>query len=100
MPMAGQARGPGAGDLTASFRRATGSPNPAYDGSVPPGRRPLPVEALDHATGYLMPAVVIRALVACGRDAPVADARVSLARTAELLAAHPQDNAIAANPAR
>lgn len=52
---------------------------------------PLPVQALDHATGYLMAAAVIRSLVACERDEPVADAQLSLARTAELLAARHQD---------
>jgi crotonobetainyl-CoA:carnitine CoA-transferase CaiB-like acyl-CoA transferase len=54
---------------------------------------PLPVQALDHATGYLMAAAVIRAILACERDEPVADARLSLARTAELLAAHLQEDA-------
>ena len=54
---------------------------------------PLPVQALDHATGYLMAAAVLRALLACERDEPVADARLSLARTAELLAVYPQEDA-------
>lgn len=53
---------------------------------------PLPVQALDHATGYLMAAAAIRALVACERDEPVCDARLSLARTAELLAARLQES--------
>ncbi|AZF44107.1 CoA transferase, CAIB/BAIF family [Pseudomonas sp. R1-43-08] len=46
---------------------------------------PLPVQALDHATGYLMAASAIRALterLACGRGG---SARLSLARTAKLL---------------
>ncbi len=54
---------------------------------------PLPVQALDHATGYLMAAAVIRALVASEREEPVSDAKLSLARTAELLAAHQQEDA-------
>ena len=54
---------------------------------------PLPVQALDHATGYLMAAAVLRALVACEREEPVSDAKLSLARTAELLAAHQQQDA-------
>lgn len=47
---------------------------------------PLPVQALDHATGYLMAAAAIRAL----RGGP-SRARVSLARTAALLIEHPGD---------
>lgn len=58
---------------------------------------PLPVQALDHATGYLMAAAVLRALVACAREEPVSDARLSLARTADLLAEHQQENAEAVN---
>lgn len=52
---------------------------------------PLPVQALDHATGYLMAAAAIRAVVACECDEPVSDAQLSLARTAELLAARHQE---------
>lgn len=48
--------------------------------------RPLPVQALDHATGYLMAAAVVRAL----RSGP-RRARLSLARTAALLVEHPGD---------
>ncbi|WP_424977945.1 CoA transferase [Leisingera sp. S232] len=47
---------------------------------------PLPVQALDHATGYLMAAAVLSALNAAAQGAPVPLARLSLARTAELLA--------------
>ena len=46
---------------------------------------PLPLQALDHATGYLMAASAIRALserLASGRGG---SARLSLARTAKLL---------------
>jgi crotonobetainyl-CoA:carnitine CoA-transferase CaiB-like acyl-CoA transferase len=43
---------------------------------------PLPVQALDHATGYLMAAAAIRGLVARLRDGRTITARLSLARTA------------------
>ena len=46
---------------------------------------PLPVQALDHATGYLMAAAALRALRVCARDGRVLRARLSLARTAALL---------------
>lgn len=48
---------------------------------------PLPVQALDHATGYLMAAAVLRALRLASRTGTIATAELSLARTAELLAA-------------
>ncbi|MFY0308728.1 CoA transferase [Leisingera sp. D0M16] len=47
---------------------------------------PLPVQALDHATGYLMAAAVLSALTAAARREEVPSAYLSLARTAELLA--------------
>ncbi len=47
---------------------------------------PLPVQALDHATGYLMAAAVLRALTLRQREGRVLSARLSLARTAHLLA--------------
>jgi hypothetical protein len=46
---------------------------------------PLPVQALDHATGYLMAAAVVRALIARLSDGRIMQARLSLARTARLL---------------
>jgi len=46
---------------------------------------PLPVQALDHATGYLMAAATLSALTSAAMGQPVADAQLSLARTAELL---------------
>ncbi len=51
---------------------------------------PLPVQALDHGTGHLMAAAVLRglALRAGGR---AVSARLSLARTGEALALHPGD---------
>lgn len=47
---------------------------------------PLPVQALDHATGYLMAAAVLRALALRQQEGRVLSARLSLARTAHLLA--------------
>jgi crotonobetainyl-CoA:carnitine CoA-transferase CaiB-like acyl-CoA transferase len=46
---------------------------------------PLPVQALDHATGYMMAAAVIWALIRRQKGEGVATARLSLARTAKLL---------------
>lgn len=46
---------------------------------------PLPVQALDHATGYLMAASAIRALTERLRTGHGSSARLSLARTAKLL---------------
>ncbi|MDH0645673.1 CoA transferase [Pseudomonas sp. GD03858] len=46
---------------------------------------PLPVQALDHATGYLMAAEVIRALTERLRSGEACQSRLSLARTAKLL---------------
>lgn len=49
---------------------------------------PLPVQALDHATGYLMAAAAIRGLIARRRDNRAITAKLSLARTALLLTDH------------
>jgi crotonobetainyl-CoA:carnitine CoA-transferase CaiB-like acyl-CoA transferase len=49
---------------------------------------PLPVQALDHATGYLMAAAVARALRR-RLDGEIGSARLSLARTAALLQGMP-----------
>lgn len=46
---------------------------------------PLPVQALDHATGYLMAAAAVRGLLLRRDHGLVATARLSLARTAVLL---------------
>jgi hypothetical protein len=51
---------------------------------------PLPVQALDHATGYLMAAAAIIAITKAIAGNGCAHARLSLARTAELLISHPQ----------
>lgn len=56
---------------------------------------PLPVQALDHATGYLMAAAVVRALIARLADGCARQARLSLARTATLLTDAPPRTAIA-----
>ncbi|OIQ31780.1 MAG: acyl-CoA transferase [Alphaproteobacteria bacterium MedPE-SWcel] len=54
------------------------------------GPAPLPVQALDHATGYLMAASVLNALSAAATGEPVCCARLSLARMAEELASLPR----------
>ncbi len=46
---------------------------------------PLPVQALDHATGYLLAAVAVRGLTERFRDGAGVEARTSLARVAALL---------------
>ena len=46
---------------------------------------PLPVQALDHATGYLMAAAILRALRVRASTGRSLQARLSLARTAQLL---------------
>jgi crotonobetainyl-CoA:carnitine CoA-transferase CaiB-like acyl-CoA transferase len=51
---------------------------------------PLPVQALDHATGYLMAAAVIRALVWRVTDHVASSARLSLARVAHSLVELPR----------
>lgn len=48
----------------------------------------LPVQALDHATGYLIAAAAVRAVAARMRQSGPVVARLSLARTAELLCDH------------
>jgi len=48
---------------------------------------PLPVQALDHATGYLMASAAIRALALRSATGRIVGARLSLARTAALLTA-------------
>lgn len=49
---------------------------------------PLPVQALDHATGYFMAAAAVRGLLARASDGVAFTARLSLARTALLLMSH------------
>ncbi len=50
---------------------------------------PLPVQALDHATGYLMAAAAVRAWRARRLDGRASSTRLSLARTAAFLADAP-----------
>jgi hypothetical protein len=47
--------------------------------------RPLPVQALDHATGYLLAASACRALTVRARERRASYVRTSLARVARLL---------------
>lgn len=53
---------------------------------------PLPAQALDHATGYLMAAAVVRAVTSAMNLGIVRGAKLSLARTAELLKGMPRDS--------
>lgn len=52
---------------------------------------PLPVQALDHATGYLMAATAIRGVMVRLTRGTGCAARLSLARTAQLVVDHPAD---------
>jgi hypothetical protein len=52
---------------------------------------PLPVQALDHATGYLMAAAAVRGLLYRLNENRAMQARLSLARVARLLADTPPD---------
>jgi crotonobetainyl-CoA:carnitine CoA-transferase CaiB-like acyl-CoA transferase len=57
---------------------------------------PLPVQALDHATGYMVATTVIRGLTERRRDGMGLVGHASLARTATLLAStHTQPHALA-----
>ena len=53
---------------------------------------PLPVQALDHATGYLMAATAIRGVTSRLTRGKVSTARLSLARTAKLVMDHPAES--------
>jgi len=55
------------------------------------GPVPLPVQALDHGTGYLLAAAVLHALHKRRTEGSVLSARLSLARTAHLLASTARD---------
>ncbi len=61
---------------------------------------PLPVQALDHATGYLMAAAVIRGLTKRLNHGLGSETRTSLARVAAVLMARPADPAGRTDPAR
>lgn len=56
----------------------------------------LPVQALDHATGYLLAAAAVRGVIARSTGAGATTARLSLARTAKLLIDHKASASIAA----
>jgi len=51
---------------------------------------PLPLQALDHATGYLMAAAIIKSLEKAKQFSIAQNAQLSLARTAQLLMQYPQ----------
>ena len=70
-----------AGIADAGMRRR-GSEKPA----------PLPVQALDHATGYLMAAAAVGGVARRLIQGNGTEARLSLARTAKLLADHPLEH--------
>lgn len=55
------------------------------------GPVPLPVQALDHATGYLMAAAALRGITCRMAQGNGVEARLSLARTAKLLIEHVTD---------
>jgi crotonobetainyl-CoA:carnitine CoA-transferase CaiB-like acyl-CoA transferase len=59
---------------------------PGKDIARPAAPAPLPAQALDHGTGYLLAAAVCRALVRAIVERRASDVRLSLARTARLLA--------------
>jgi hypothetical protein len=54
---------------------------------------PLPVQALDHATGYLLAAAALRGLTRRESAGEGSQYRLSLARTAQLLVSHPPQEA-------
>jgi hypothetical protein len=57
---------------------------------------PLPAQALDHGTGYLLAAAVCRGLARAIAEGQASDTRLSLARTAKLLVDGGDDGDIAA----
>lgn len=57
---------------------------------------PLPVQALDHATGYLLAAAAVRGLTRRVMNGQGLEVRASLARTAALLTRYPVENGLAA----
>ncbi|PLR42239.1 acyl-CoA transferase [Chimaeribacter arupi] len=63
-----------------------------------PAPRPLPVQALDHATGCLMAAAVLHGLAERLRHGRGCSVRMSLARTARELAAHRYPAFLAGEP--
>ena len=72
---------------------SSGIAAPAKDGDAPD---PLPAQALDHGTGYLLAAAVGRAVTARLTDGTVTDIRASLVATANLLLTRPAPAGLAA----
>lgn len=71
----------------------------AHAGMVEAGKQsplPLPVQALDHATGYLLAAAAIRGLSGRVKDGRGVEVRASLARTATLLSRYPMEHGLEA----
>lgn len=71
----------------------------AHTGMIKAGKDrpfPLPVQALDHATGYLLAAAAVRGLTRRVLDGRGVEVRASLARTATLLTRYPVENGLAA----
>jgi len=60
-----------------------------------PGPKPLPCQALDHATGYFIAAAVCRALTDRVTRGAVSQARLALASTAALLTSMPTPDGLA-----
>lgn len=60
------------------------------------GPFPLPVQALDHATGYMLAAAAVRGLTRRVMDSRGVEVRASLAQTAALLTRYPVENGLAA----
>ncbi len=63
-----------------------------------PGPRPLPAQALDHATGYLLAATVCQALAARVSSGAVSEITASLVATANLLSRFPTTDGLAGAP--
>ncbi|HEU5381326.1 MAG TPA: CoA transferase [Ktedonobacteraceae bacterium] len=75
----------------------------AHTGMIKAGKDspfPLPVQALDHATGYLLAAAAVRGLIRRLIDGRGIEVQASLARTAALLMRYPVENGLAAPMAK
>ena len=67
------------------MQMSTGIADAGMAAAHAPQPKPLPVQALDHGTGYLMAAAVVRGLHALIYENRACSARLSLARTAAFL---------------
>ncbi|MFT3855221.1 MAG: CoA transferase [Ilumatobacteraceae bacterium] len=74
--------------IAAEGQRAAGTPTP----------KPLPCQALDHATGYLLAAAVCQALTARVQLGEASEARLALASTAHLLTSLPTPDGLGIEP--